>query len=136
MMDQAQIERIRAMEDAFHEAAACVGELQNVLERFEAVLPKLKALTAYYESDLWIKDYEDDEAGRIPSDLPRGVLSQDGVYHLLTDIQDVQAAMATLMGPFDRCNVGSCETMEDTAQCPLAENERELFLSDNQEVLE
>lgn len=98
MMDQAQIERIRKMEEAFHEAAACVDELQKALERFEAVLPKIKALTGYYESSLWLMDYEDDEAGKIPPDLPRGVLSQDGVYHLLTDIQDVQTAMAALMG--------------------------------------
>lgn len=135
-MDQAQIERIRQMEDAFHEAAACIDALQKALERFEAVLPKIKALSAYYESSLWLKDYEDDEAGKIPCDLPRGVLSQDGVYRLLTDIQDVKAAMAALMGPSDQCNVGSGGTMEDTAHCPLAENERELFLSDDQETLE
>lgn len=131
MMDQAQIERIRKMEDALHEAVACVDELQKALDRFETVLPKIKALTGYYESSLWLKDYEDDEAGKIPPDLPRGVLSQDGVYHLLTDIQDVQAAMAALMGAFDRCSVGSSGAMEDTAHCPLAEDNREEFQLDD-----
>lgn len=136
MMNQAQIERIREMEAAFHEAAACVDELQKALDRFEAVLPKMKALTGYYESSLWLKDYEDDETGKIPSDLPRGVLSQDGVYHLLTDIQNVQAAMAALMGASDRCDVGSGGAMEEIAQCPLAENDREQLRFDDQEALE
>lgn len=96
-MDQAQIERIREMEQTLNEAAACVDGLQKALERHEAVLPKMKALTAYYESELWRKDYADDEAGRISSDLPRGVLSQDAVYDLLTDIQAVRASMLALL---------------------------------------
>ncbi|MBQ3516767.1 MAG: DUF4298 domain-containing protein, partial [Lachnospiraceae bacterium] len=39
---------------------------------------------AYYGSDIWRKDYEDDESGKLPADLKRGVLSEDAVYHLLT----------------------------------------------------
>ena len=30
-----------------------------------------------------MKDYEDDEAGRLPEGLARGVLSEDAVYNLL-----------------------------------------------------
>ena len=36
-------------------------------------------------SGLWQKDYEADEAGEIPADLPRGVLYEDGLYNLLED---------------------------------------------------
>ena len=50
----------------------------------------LKALRAYYEGGQWLRDYELDERGILPQTLKRGVLSQDGVYNLLTAIEDAQ----------------------------------------------
>ena len=47
----------------------------------------LKKLLKYYEGGQWLKDYEADEKGLLPSKLKRGVLSEDGVYDLLTEIQ-------------------------------------------------
>ena len=48
---------------------------------------KLKLLEEYYTSGDWRTDYEADEAGELPADLKRGVLSQDGVYDLLADYE-------------------------------------------------
>ncbi len=45
---------------------------------------KLRLLEAYYTSGEWLEDYEADERGEFPSDLKRGVLSQDALYNLLT----------------------------------------------------
>ena len=39
----------------------------------------------YYDSELWLQDFEADEAGKLPKDLKRGVLSEDAVYDLITD---------------------------------------------------
>ena len=47
----------------------------------------LRELTAYYEGGMWLEDYERDERGELPWDLKRGVLSEDGVYHLLLRLQ-------------------------------------------------
>ncbi|MBR6624109.1 MAG: DUF4298 domain-containing protein [Ruminococcus sp.] len=47
----------------------------------------LDALTSYYESKQWLADYEADERGEIPHDLKRGVLSEDGVYNLLSELK-------------------------------------------------
>ena len=44
-------------------------------------------LRRYYESGLWLQDYELDEQGYLPAHLKRGVLSQDGVFDLLTALQ-------------------------------------------------
>ena len=44
---------------------------------------ELRELEAYYTSPLWKEDYAADEAGLLPKDLKRGVLSQDGIDHLL-----------------------------------------------------
>ena len=49
------------------------------------------ALKEYYESGLWLSDYEADERGELPADLKRGVLSEDGLYNLLNDIETKDA---------------------------------------------
>ncbi|MBR5722286.1 MAG: DUF4298 domain-containing protein [Oscillospiraceae bacterium] len=43
----------------------------------------VQALSDYYGSDAWKRDFAADEAGLLPKDLKRGVLSEDGIYNLL-----------------------------------------------------
>ena len=85
-----QTERIRHMEKILNEACAAVRALSDALEQYESLLPAVKELTAYYESPQWMQDYEDDCAKKLPDDLMRGVLSEDAVYNLLSDIQVLQ----------------------------------------------
>ncbi len=40
-----------------------------------------------------MKDFEADEAGKLPSDLKRGVLSEDAVYDLIIDNRDLVVRM-------------------------------------------
>lgn len=78
-----QLTRIREMEQIFREASASLDQLSNAWEEYTALAPRLAALEAYYTGPQWRTDYVADEAGLLPSDMPRGVLSQDGVYDLL-----------------------------------------------------
>ena len=78
-----QLTRIREMEQIFKEASASLARLSDAWEEYAALAPQLAQLEAYYISPQWRADYEADEAGLLPPDLPRGVLSQDGVYDLL-----------------------------------------------------
>jgi hypothetical protein len=39
---------------------------------------------------LWKLDYAADEAGKLPPDLKRGVLSEDGIWNLLSDYREIQ----------------------------------------------
>jgi len=48
----------------------------------------LQELIEYYENGQWLADYEADEAGLLPRDLKRGVLSEDGVYNLLFELSE------------------------------------------------
>ena len=48
----------------------------------------LKLLTEYYEGPLWREDFEADEAGKLPKELKRGVLSEDAVYNLLEELRE------------------------------------------------
>lgn len=47
-------------------------------------------LAAYYASDEWKRDFAADEAGLLPDDLKRGVLSEDGLYNLLEKSREFQ----------------------------------------------
>ncbi len=84
-----QIERIEHFEKIFEETTAAVDNLSAALENYAAVQEKYFELMNYYGGD-WLKDYESDEAGDIPKDLKRGVLSQDGVHDLLTKNRELQ----------------------------------------------
>lgn len=72
-----RIDRIAAMEGAFDRAHAALAD-------GETDLPEFRLLTAYMDSGDWLRDYEADEAGLLPIGMKRGVLSQDGLYDLLS----------------------------------------------------
>lgn len=80
-----QLERITYMENILREAEEALPALEAALERYAALRERLKELEAYYSGGEWMKDFEDDSAGKLPQDLRRGVLSEDAVYDLLTD---------------------------------------------------
>ena len=70
--------------------------LSETLEKYSAIQDKLQELTAYYSSEQWRQDFDDDSAGKIPRDLKRGVLSEDAVYNLLSDITDLKERLKEL----------------------------------------
>ena len=84
-----QITRIRQMERRLDRATAAVKRLSTALDKWEDVQDAIAALDEYYGSDLWRQDFADDEAGRLPADLKRGVLSEDGIWNLLVDVKEL-----------------------------------------------
>ena len=73
-----QLERISAMEAAFDRARAALAA-----DQLDA--PEFPLLAAYLDGGDWLRDYEADEQGRIPRNMKRGVLSQDGLYNLICE---------------------------------------------------
>jgi len=92
-----RIERVTAMERYMNEAASALAALDSALTAYEAALPVLAALEAYYDAD-WRDDFAADEAGELPRDLKRGVLSEDGLWNLLEKAREVRSRMAALCG--------------------------------------
>ena len=56
----------------------------------KAVKEDVAELSKYYGSELWKQDFAADEAGNLPPDLKRGVLSEDGIWNLLSDYREIQ----------------------------------------------
>lgn len=88
-----QLARIRLMERHLNRATAAVKRLEAAFDKWEDAQEAIAALEEYYGSDLWKQDLADDEAGRLPADLKRGVLSEDGIWNLLTDARDLTARL-------------------------------------------
>ena len=85
-----RIERITHMEGLLDKSTEVITRLEQALEDFAALQPDIAELEAYYSSPQWRKDFEADEAGKLPKDLKRGVLSEDGVWNMLEDYRRLQ----------------------------------------------
>ena len=92
-MEKDLIKRIQEMEGRYIRARRAVDAMYDSLEEYLQVQEDIEALDKYEDSGQWLKDYEADGRGEIPADQPRGVLSQDGLYDLLTDISALHARL-------------------------------------------
>ena len=97
MADAKQIKRIEEMERFLDRSRTALDALLPALDGLEAVQKELQKLAAYYGSERWMKDFEDDEAGKLPPELKRGVLSEDAAYDLLCDYRDLCRRMLRLV---------------------------------------
>ena len=88
-----QTDRIKMMEEYLDNSAAAVTKLSEALDEYESIQKQYRKLGEYYSSERWMKDFEADEAGKLPSDLKRGVLSEDAVYDLVIDNRDLVVRM-------------------------------------------
>lgn len=82
-----RIERIQKMEEKYDEVLKAVTDLDDALKHFQEIQKDVEELSSYYESNNWMNDFRADEEGKLPPDLKRGVLSEDGLYNLLSDYQ-------------------------------------------------
>jgi len=87
------IRRIQQMEQHLDRASEAVMQLSAALENYEEAQTALKELSNYYGSDIWKSDFEADEAGLLPRELRRGVLSEDAIWNVLTDSRDLNVRM-------------------------------------------
>ena len=88
-----QTDRIKQMEQQFDRASQAVIDLSAAIDKYVEAQDALNELKAYYASEDWLRDYADDEAGKLPKDLKRGVLSEDGVWNLLSDCRELNIKM-------------------------------------------
>ena len=85
-----QIERIRYMEQLYDFVSESITEFPIPFDKYEKMQEAVVTLSDYYSSDEWKQDFADDEAGLLPKDLKRGVLSEDGLWNLLSDWRELE----------------------------------------------
>ncbi len=77
-------QRITEMEKTVNEISGITEEMTALLSRMEEGKESVSRLFRYYGSDEWFEDRE----GDLPEGIPSGVLSEDGVYDLLTLLRE------------------------------------------------
>ena len=80
------ISRIERMELYFDTVSEAVKKSPFISDMDERIRDMLDELSFYYENGLWLRDFEADERGELPKKLKRGVLSEDGLYNLFSEI--------------------------------------------------
>lgn len=85
MKQREQIERIQKMEQLMDKALEAISQWPLSPDEYTEIQQAIYTLSSYYTSNKWKQDYADDEAGLLPKDLKRGVLSEDGIWNLFID---------------------------------------------------
>ena len=85
-----RLDRITYYEQILDRAEAAAKQVEAALEAYDSVREELKQLEAYYTSREWKADFDADAAGKLPADLKRGVLSEDGIDSVLERFRDLE----------------------------------------------
>ena len=81
------ISRVTKMEKIFDDLRFSFEKSKEEFYKNKNLQRKLKVLTNYYENGKWLKDYQLDEENLLPKNLKRGILSQDGIYNFLSEVE-------------------------------------------------
>ena len=81
------IARVQRMEQLLDEITEVVHSNPDAICHDEVWQEKIHKLAVYHDGGLWMQDYRRDEQGEFPKDLKRGVLSEDAVYDLLSELE-------------------------------------------------
>lgn len=92
-LNRKQLNRIKRMESYLDDVALTLSDLSAALEKYEKMEKKYYKLEKYYGSSDWMDDFEADEAGLVPTEIKRGVLSEDAVYNLIVWHKELMTRM-------------------------------------------
>ena len=102
-----QIERVKHMsallkesQDACDQLEKAISSLAGALETYDKARESMETLSGYYDSEEWLKDFADDEAGLIPDDIDKGALSEDGIFNLLGERKEVEEILLQIKSYF------------------------------------
>ena len=85
-----RLERIARYEQILDRAEAAAKQMEDALDAWDAVRDELTELEKYYTSREWKEDFDADAAGKLPPELKRGVLSEDGIDSVLERFRDLK----------------------------------------------
>lgn len=89
-------DRITKNEERFDKILNSVKEMEIALTNFVDVQKDLTLLKKYYESKNWIKDKDKYEKIKTPK-IKAGVLSEDGVWNMLENIDEIKKDMKKIV---------------------------------------
>ena len=94
------IDRIKQNEKSFDSAVKSVNKLNDALDEFISNRENIKIVNKYDGSKAWFKDKEALESGEIKK-VKAGVLSEDGVWDMLDNIDEVIKKMKSILKKYE-----------------------------------
>ena len=91
-----QKERIEKMEKILSNSSNLLEELEAILDKLEKDSKNYDELIKYYYSNNWIKDKEDFEKDLISDVESAHVLTEDGIYDMMTSSSGIAIHMLEL----------------------------------------
>ena len=91
-----QKERIEKMEKILSNSSKLLEELEAILDKLEKESKNYDELIKYYYSNNWIKDKEDFEKDLISDVESAHVLTEDGIYDMMTSSSGIAIHMLEL----------------------------------------
>ena len=79
-----QKERIEKMEKILSNSSKLLEDLEEILDKLEKDSKNYDELIKYYYSNNWVKDKEDFEKYLLPNVESAHVLTEDGIYDMMT----------------------------------------------------
>ena len=92
--------RVNRMSEAFDRLSKVSAILGEKAEELETLASTVDCLKEYVVSGQWISDFEADEKGEIGPEVNRSVLSEDGLYNLMSDLDDLMHTFERLLERF------------------------------------
>ena len=91
-----QKERIEKMEKILFNSSKLLEELEEILNKIEKDSKNYDELIKYYYSKNWVKDKEDFENNLLPDMESTYVLTEDGIYDMMTASSEIAIHMLEL----------------------------------------
>ena len=91
-----QKERIEKMEKILSNSSKLLEELETILDKLEKDSKNYDELVKYYYSNNWAKDKEDFEKDLFPDVESAHVLTEDGIYDMMTASSEIAIHMLEL----------------------------------------
>ncbi len=91
-----QKERIEKMERILFNSSKLLEELEEILNKIEKDSKNYDELIKYYYSKNWVKDKEDFENNLLPDMESTYVLTEDGIYDMMTASSEIAIHMLEL----------------------------------------
>ena len=87
-VSEEQLRRVAYYESLLNEIRDWLSGTDGSPEELLTLGDRVGELREYYGSEEWKRDFSDEEAGLFPTGLRRGVLSEDGIYHVLEEYRE------------------------------------------------
>ncbi len=84
------LDRVIYMSGLYNQIYQTLESQDNVLEKLNGLDKEVNELEKYYMGPDWIDDFEAERRGEFPTDMDRGILTEDAIYDLLTEIDGIR----------------------------------------------